>query len=209
MSGESKNAPQVCRSLFLSNGDSPVDYLAIDANKEDADTPRRSSTPRRRRLMTFRPLQCATASCRCAIRCRRCVRHNWYGPAAATAAAQPVTRASASTHAPQLREQLATITAKLEATLAAQGSAGVPAAVTAAAAAAAAPVAVAPAARPKIAAMSAEVVDSNPYSRLMALQRMGIVQNYEAIRGKAVAVVGVGGVGSVAAEMLTRCGVGR
>lgn len=57
--------------------------------------------------------------------------------------------------------------------------------------------------------MSSEVVDSNPYSRLMALKRMGIVDNYEAIRDKSVAVVGVGGVGSVAAEMLTRCGVGR
>merc|ERR1719326_1855182 len=38
---------------------------------------------------------------------------------------------------------------------------------------------------------------------------MGIVDNYEQIRDKCVAVVGVGGVGSVAAEMLTRCGVGR
>jgi hypothetical protein len=57
--------------------------------------------------------------------------------------------------------------------------------------------------------MSAEVVDSNPYSRLMALQRMGIVQDYERIRQKTVAIVGVGGVGSVAAEMLTRCGIGR
>ena len=57
--------------------------------------------------------------------------------------------------------------------------------------------------------MSAQVVDSNPYSRLMALQRMGIVTNYQAIRDKTVAVVGVGGVGSVAAEMLTRCGIGR
>lgn len=56
--------------------------------------------------------------------------------------------------------------------------------------------------------MSAEVVDSNPYSRLMALQRMGIVKNYEAIRQQRVAIVGIGGVGSVAAEMLTRCGVG-
>ena len=37
--------------------------------------------------------------------------------------------------------------------------------------------------------MSAEVVDSNPYSRLMALQRMGIVANYERIREFSVAVV--------------------
>ena len=49
-----------------------------------------------------------------------------------------------------------------------------------------------------------QVVDSNPYSRLMALQRMGIVQNYEKIRDYTVAVVGIGGVGSVTAEMLTR-----
>ena len=34
--------------------------------------------------------------------------------------------------------------------------------------------------------MSGEVVDSNPYSRLMALQRMGIVKDYEAIRNKTV-----------------------
>lgn len=64
-------------------------------------------------------------------------------------------------------------------------------------------------ARPPITEMSAEVVASNPYSRLMALKRMGIVNNYENIRNFTVAVVGVGGVGSVAAEMLTRCGVGR
>uniref|UniRef100_A0A3Q3DC57 Ubiquitin-like modifier-activating enzyme 5 n=1 Tax=Hippocampus comes TaxID=109280 RepID=A0A3Q3DC57_HIPCM len=63
--------------------------------------------------------------------------------------------------------------------------------------------------RPKIEKMSAEVVDSNPYSRLMALKRMGIVDNYESIRTFTVAVVGVGGVGSVTAEMLTRCGIGK
>ncbi|KAK4401096.1 Ubiquitin-like modifier-activating enzyme 5 [Sesamum angolense] len=63
--------------------------------------------------------------------------------------------------------------------------------------------------RSKIKDMSAEVVDSNPYSRLMALQRMGIVDNYERIREFSVAIVGIGGVGSVAAEMLTRCGIGR
>lgn len=63
--------------------------------------------------------------------------------------------------------------------------------------------------REKITTMSSEVVDSNPYSRLMALKRMGIVDNYEKIRDFTVAIVGVGGVGSVAAEMLTRCGIGK
>nr|XP_012214622.1 PREDICTED: ubiquitin-like modifier-activating enzyme 5 [Linepithema humile]XP_012214623.1 PREDICTED: ubiquitin-like modifier-activating enzyme 5 [Linepithema humile] len=63
--------------------------------------------------------------------------------------------------------------------------------------------------REKIEHMSAEVVDSNPYSRLMALKRMGIVENYEKIREFSVAIVGIGGVGSVTAEMLTRCGIGK
>ncbi|CAL1290882.1 unnamed protein product [Larinioides sclopetarius] len=63
--------------------------------------------------------------------------------------------------------------------------------------------------RQKIEQISSEVVDSNPYSRLMALKRMGIVDNYETIRNYSVAVVGVGGVGSVTAEMLTRCGIGK
>ncbi|RDD40674.1 Ubiquitin-like modifier-activating enzyme 5 [Trichoplax sp. H2] len=63
--------------------------------------------------------------------------------------------------------------------------------------------------RVKITTMSSEVVDSNPYSRLMALKRMGIVKNYEDIRHYTVAIVGVGGVGSVTAEMLTRCGIGK
>jgi len=57
--------------------------------------------------------------------------------------------------------------------------------------------------------MSAEVRDDNPYSRLMALQRMGVVKNYEQIRTFSVIIVGVGGVGSVVAEMLTRCGIGK
>ncbi|TDH74283.1 hypothetical protein CCR75_001987 [Bremia lactucae] len=57
--------------------------------------------------------------------------------------------------------------------------------------------------------MSAEVVDSNPYSRLMALKRMGIVEKYENIRDLTVLIVGLGGIGSVAAEMLTRCGIGK
>jgi ubiquitin-like modifier-activating enzyme 5 len=63
--------------------------------------------------------------------------------------------------------------------------------------------------RARIEEMSAEVVDSNPYSRLMALKRMGIVANYEDIRKLSVIVVGLGGIGSVAAEMLTRCGIGK
>ncbi|XP_071101076.1 ubiquitin-like modifier-activating enzyme 5 [Haliotis cracherodii] len=63
--------------------------------------------------------------------------------------------------------------------------------------------------RQKIPQMSSEVVDSNPYSRLMALKRMGIVDNFEKIRDFTVAVVGVGGVGSVTAEMLARCGIGK
>lgn len=63
--------------------------------------------------------------------------------------------------------------------------------------------------REKIEAMTSEVVDSNPYSRLMALKRMGIVDNYENIRNYTVVIVGVGGVGSVTAEMLTRCGIGK
>ncbi|CAK4071601.1 unnamed protein product [Aphanomyces euteiches] len=57
--------------------------------------------------------------------------------------------------------------------------------------------------------MSDKVEDSNPYSRLMALKRMGIVPNYQDIRSYAVVIVGLGGIGSVAAEMLTRCGIGK
>ena len=64
-------------------------------------------------------------------------------------------------------------------------------------------------AREKIDQMSSEVIDTNPYSRLMALKRMGIVDNYENIRKYTVIIVGIGGIGSVAAEMLTRCGVGK
>lgn len=51
--------------------------------------------------------------------------------------------------------------------------------------------------RKKIEKMSSEVKDWNPYSRLMALQRMGIVKDYERIRNKSIAIVGIGGVGSV------------
>ncbi|KRX24321.1 Ubiquitin-like modifier-activating enzyme 5 [Trichinella nelsoni] len=63
--------------------------------------------------------------------------------------------------------------------------------------------------REKISEMSSEVTDSNPYSRLMALKRMGIVKNYENIRNFTIIIVGIGGVGSVVSEMLTRCGIGK
>ncbi len=63
--------------------------------------------------------------------------------------------------------------------------------------------------RDAIEKMNAEVNDSNPYSRLMALKRMGVVDEYEKIQDFTLIIVGIGGVGSVAAEMLTRCGIGK
>jgi len=38
---------------------------------------------------------------------------------------------------------------------------------------------------------------------------MGVVSNYEKIKEMSAIIVGVGGVGSVVAEMLTRCGIGK
>lgn len=43
----------------------------------------------------------------------------------------------------------------------------------------------------------------------MALKRMGIVENFAEIKTFTCLVVGVGGVGSVLCEMLTRCGIGK
>lgn len=57
--------------------------------------------------------------------------------------------------------------------------------------------------------MDATSSNWNPYSRLMALSRLGVVENYESIRDKTVMIVGLGGIGSVAAEMLARCGIGK
>ena len=57
--------------------------------------------------------------------------------------------------------------------------------------------------------MDSSAKSTNPYSRLMALQLMGIVENYEKIRNYSAIIVGVGGVGSVTAEMLCRCGIGK
>ncbi|KAL5369246.1 ThiF/moeB-like protein [Cryptosporidium parvum] len=47
------------------------------------------------------------------------------------------------------------------------------------------------------------------YSRLTALENMGVVDDYSLIMKKTIFVIGVGGVGSVVVEMLTRCGVGK
>jgi ubiquitin-like modifier-activating enzyme 5 len=57
--------------------------------------------------------------------------------------------------------------------------------------------------------MNDEISSDNPYSRLMALKRMNVVKNYEDIRKKTILIIGLGGIGSVAAEMLTRCGIGK
>ena len=38
---------------------------------------------------------------------------------------------------------------------------------------------------------------------------MGVVSNYEDIRKQTILIVGIGGIGSVVAEMLTRCGIGK
>ena len=62
---------------------------------------------------------------------------------------------------------------------------------------------------PKYQNITSEVKDDNPYSRLMALKKMGIVHNYENIKKYTISIVGVGGVGAVVAEMLTRCGIGK
>ena len=56
--------------------------------------------------------------------------------------------------------------------------------------------------RAKVDTMSQEAQDSNPYSRLMALKRMGIVENYERIRDVSVIVVGIGGIGAMPSAVL-------
>eukprot|EP00164_Ancoracysta_twista_P005839 GFYU01008033.1.p1 GENE.GFYU01008033.1~~GFYU01008033.1.p1 ORF type:complete len:303 (-),score=78.94 GFYU01008033.1:114-962(-) len=63
--------------------------------------------------------------------------------------------------------------------------------------------------RSKVTQLSDEATEHNPYSRLMALKRMGVVPKYEDIRKYTVAIVGIGGVGVVAADELSRCGIGK
>ena len=59
--------------------------------------------------------------------------------------------------------------------------------------------------RTKIEEMSSEVIDTNPYSRLMALKRMGIVDNYENIRKYTVIIVGIGEKGGHQCMMKMEC----
>ena len=51
--------------------------------------------------------------------------------------------------------------------------------------------------------------NTEAFSRLAALSKLNVVPEYERIRSKVAIVVGVGGVGSVAAEMLARCAIGK
>ena len=111
-------------------------------------------------------------------------------------------------HVQRIHERVQSAVNKLEAAAAGRPVVAGDASVSAATVAAA-PSSSAGGARQKIDQMSSEVRADNPYSRLMALQRMGVVANYEKIREKTIAIVGIGGVGAVVAEMLTRCGVGR
>lgn len=57
--------------------------------------------------------------------------------------------------------------------------------------------------------MNERVSADNPYSRLVALSKLGIVKDFSRIRSKCVTIIGLGGIGSVAAEMLARCGIGK
>ncbi|KAJ1610169.1 ThiF/moeB-like protein [Cryptosporidium canis] len=56
---------------------------------------------------------------------------------------------------------------------------------------------------------SEEGLNDERYSRLMALENMGVVDDYSIVMKKTILVVGVGGVGSVVSEMLVRCGIDK
>lgn len=50
---------------------------------------------------------------------------------------------------------------------------------------------------------------SDRYSRLRAIQEYGFDVDFSELNKKTILICGVGGVGSLSAEMLTRCGVGK
>ena len=51
--------------------------------------------------------------------------------------------------------------------------------------------------------------EEDRYTRLKSLKEFGYEVNWEDLFEKKILIIGVGGVGSVVAEMLTRCGVGK
>ncbi|MHA2363901.1 MAG: HesA/MoeB/ThiF family protein [Candidatus Hodarchaeales archaeon] len=51
--------------------------------------------------------------------------------------------------------------------------------------------------------------DTDRYSRLRAITEYGFDVDFEDLRKKKVVICGVGGVGSLSAEMLVRCGIGQ
>lgn len=57
--------------------------------------------------------------------------------------------------------------------------------------------------------MHEDVVEGNPYSRLIRINKMSMVNGYEDIQGFSVAIFGLGGIGATAAEMLARSGIGK
>ena len=52
------------------------------------------------------------------------------------------------------------------------------------------------------------MANTKRYARLHALNEFGINANFRSLKDKSILVCGVGGIGSLSAEMLTRCGVG-
>merc|ERR1711988_694551 len=57
--------------------------------------------------------------------------------------------------------------------------------------------------------MDENIVEGNPYSRLIRLNKASMINGYENIQSFSVAIVGLGGIGAVVAEMLARCGIGK
>jgi len=52
-------------------------------------------------------------------------------------------------------------------------------------------------------------MDENRYTRLKALKDFGYEINWDDLKRKSVAIIGIGGLGTVSSEMVTRCGVGK
>jgi len=66
----------------------------------------------------------------------------------------------------------------------------------------------APSGRERMEEITDDYSSDNPYSRLVALQTLGVVENYAVVQGLSVGVVGCGGVGVIVADILVRYGLG-